>query len=184
MKKVFVAVLALGCAWLLACSDDADKKTANEIFTAVFDAVDSAADDATDDVWGGSSGSQYSIVPGDPNYSGSSGTIDEQFENGSIHVTGNWSLTDNTYNFNLTISFSNHLTKEGVLINGSATDIYYLSVNPYSMSADLTGEFTVVYEGKTYNFSWDIDFTFDGQHYTLSGGFWLDGQYFPAEFAE
>lgn len=185
MKKIFVSALTLCCIGFLACSEDNADKTPNQIFTAVFDAVDCALYEATNTIYSsGSSGSRRNVLPSEPSYEEYSGTINYISPDSTVNVTGSWELSEEIYNFDLTLTFANYTTEDGIVITGSAHDIFRMRWEPFYMSDDLTGNFTVIYEGKTYNFSWDIDFTMTDDGYTLNGGFWLDGKYYPAEFVD
>jgi hypothetical protein len=189
MKKIFLVVLALLCGGFIACSDDAEKNkaTAQAIFSSTFDAVTESVDKAVGLSEEGYSGSVQSITPPEnPPQQEYTESIDVYYENNTIHVYGTESYNDETqtYTYNLTVALINYTSPDGILINGSATDNYIVIFNPLTYTAHLTGDFDVVYDGTNYDFSWNINFTWDGTNYTLTGGFYLNGEYYPAQFVE
>jgi hypothetical protein len=183
MKNIVVSLMVLIFAGLVACSSDSSNtpqdNTASTIFSNIFDEVDEAFLAATGG-GGAPEGSMMSMASSGPSYSGGETSITPwQNEENTITVTGTFTwLSESEYRYNVTIAFTNHVCEDGTVINGNVIDVY--SGTEDTFSAHFTGDLDVTYSGHDYDFSWDFSFGFNGVDFTISGGFTIDGNYYPA----
>ncbi|HPA71613.1 MAG TPA: hypothetical protein PKY31_05055 [Spirochaetota bacterium] len=187
MKKILFVMMALVFAGLVACSSESSNKPSNDTASVIFENVFNEADEAFLAATGGGgapSGSMMSMSPSGPSYSeGETPITPWENDDGTITVTGSYILlSESEYRYTVTITFTNHVCEDGTIINGSVNDVY--NGTDETFSAHFTGDLDVTHQGTVYDFSWDFSFGFNGTDYTFTGGFTINGEYYPAYLEE
>jgi hypothetical protein len=93
-------------------------------------------------------------------------------------VTGSY-IYDNPNMYPVTIDLTftwNEYVYEDVTLKSGTVTYYVNMTSDSAFSVAYDGSFVLVYNGETYNITWDIDYSYDGVTETFSGTYSINGE--------
>lgn len=168
LKKLFSIIISgLFALTLASCDFGSDEgggsKFNEELLLTAMDAIDAAEDTTT---------SAKSIVskvavPVTYNYTGDYWS-----------VTGSYEYDDvNTYPITIDMTFTwTGYQYEDIQLQSGSVVYYAYFTNSSTFTLNYTGSFVLIYNGETYNITWNIDYSSNGVTETFTGTYSVNGE--------